>query len=89
MIVKLPLSNGYNSILVIVDQLTKMSHLIPTNEIITAVGVAKLYLNNVFWLYGLPKEWTTDQGPQFASQVMREIHKLLGIKTSISIAYYY
>jgi transposase InsO family protein len=29
-----------------------------------------------------------DRGPQFASQVMKEIHKLLGIKTSISMAYH-
>jgi hypothetical protein len=87
-IVKLPLSNEYDSILVVVDWLTKMTHLIPTNESITASGVAKLYLDNVFRLHGLPKEWTTDRGPQFASQVMREIHKSLGIKSSISTAYH-
>jgi hypothetical protein len=50
MIVKLPLSNGYDSILVVVDRLTKMTHLIPTNESIIASGVAKLYLDNIFWL---------------------------------------
>jgi hypothetical protein len=88
MIVKLPLSNGYDSILVVVDCLTKITHLIPTNKSIMAVGVAKLYLNNIFWLHGLLKEWTTDQGPQFASQVIRELHKSLGIKTSISTAYH-
>jgi transposase InsO family protein len=88
MIMKLPQSNGYDSILVVVDWFSKMSHLIPTNESITAVDIAKLYLDNIFRLHGLPKEWTTDWGPQFASQVMKEIHKLLGIKTSISTAYH-
>jgi hypothetical protein len=88
MIIKLPPSNGYDSILVIVNQFSKMSHLIPTNKSITSVGIAKLYLDNIFQLHGLSKEWTTDQGLQFASQVMKEIHKLLGIKTSISIAYH-
>jgi hypothetical protein len=72
----------------VVDRFSKMTHLIPTNESITAVGIAKLYLDNIFRLHGLPKEWTTDRGPQFASQVMKEIHKLLGIKTSISTAYH-
>jgi transposase InsO family protein len=65
-----------------------MAHFIPTNKTVTAVGVAKLYLDNVFRLHGLPKEWTTDWGPQFASQVIREIHKALSIKTSISTAYH-
>jgi transposase InsO family protein len=65
-----------------------MAHLVPTNETVTAVGIAKLYLDNIFCLHGLPKEWTTDRGPQFASQVMKEIHKMLGIKTSISTAYH-
>jgi transposase InsO family protein len=88
MIVKLPLSNGYNSILVVVDWFSKMAHFIPTNETVTAIGVAKLYLDNVFQLHRLPKEWTMDQGPQFASQVMKEIHKMLGIKTSISTTYH-
>jgi transposase InsO family protein len=88
MIVKLPQSNGYDSILVIIDHFSKMAHLIPTNKSITAVGIAKLYLDNVFCLHGLPKEWTTDRGPQFVSQVIREIHKMLGIKTSISTAYH-
>jgi hypothetical protein len=67
MIVKLPQSNGYNSILVVVDRFSKMVYLIPTNESITAVGIAELYLDNIFHLHGLPKEWTTDRGPQFAS----------------------
>jgi hypothetical protein len=56
MIVKLPQSNGYNSILVVVNRFSKMSHLIPTNKSITAVGIAKLYLDNIFRLHGLPKE---------------------------------
>jgi hypothetical protein len=56
MIVKLPQSNGYDSILVVVDQFSKMAHFIPTNETITAIGIVKLYLDNIFWLYGLPKE---------------------------------
>jgi hypothetical protein len=67
MIVKLPKLQGFNSILVVVDQLTKMAHFIPTNEEITAKDIANLYVQNVFKLHGTPSTWTLDCGLQFAS----------------------
>ena len=60
-IVKLPLSNGYNSILTVTDHdCTKAVILIPCNEAITAEGVAKLYLEHVFKCVGLPKIFIHD-----------------------------
>jgi len=41
-ITKLPLAQGYNSILVVVDQLTKMVYFIPTTEKTSVEGLAKL-----------------------------------------------
>ena len=46
-ITKLPLVQGYNSILVVVDQLTKMVHFIPTIEKILVEGLARLFRDNV------------------------------------------
>jgi len=46
-ITKLPLAQGYNAILVVVDQLTKMVHFIPTTEKTMAEGLAKLFRDNV------------------------------------------
>ena len=55
-IVKLPLSNGFNSVLTITDHdCTKAIILIPCNEMITAEGVAKLYLEHMFKHVRLPK----------------------------------
>ena len=45
-ITKLPLVQGYDSILV-VDQLTKMVHFIPTTEKTLAEGLARLFRDNV------------------------------------------
>ena len=60
-IVKLPLSNGYDSILTITDHnCTKAVILIPCNEAITTEGVAKLYLEHVFKHVGLPKIFIHD-----------------------------
>ena len=46
-ITKLPLVQGYNSILVVVDQLTKMVYFILTMEKTSAEGLARLFRNNV------------------------------------------
>ena len=46
-ITKLPIAQGYNSILVVVDRLTKMVHFIPTTEKTLAEGLARLFRDNV------------------------------------------
>ena len=46
-ITKLPLAQGYDSILVVVDWLTKMVHFIPTTEKTSAEGLARLFRDNV------------------------------------------
>jgi len=46
-ITKLPLVQGYDSILVVVDQLTKMVYFIPTIEKTLAEGLARLFKDNV------------------------------------------
>ena len=56
-IVKLPKSQGYNSILTITDQgCTKMAIFLPCNESINAEGVAQLYFNYVFPRFGVPSK---------------------------------
>ena len=54
-ITKLPLAQGYNSILVVVDQLTKIVYFIPTTEKTSAEGLARLFRDNVWKLHGLPE----------------------------------
>ena len=46
-ITKLPLAQGYDVILVVVDKLTKMVHFIPTTEKTLAEGLARLFRDNV------------------------------------------
>jgi len=54
-IMKLPLAQGYDLILVIVDRLTKIVHFIPTTEKMLAEGLTRLFRDNVWKLHGLPK----------------------------------
>jgi len=67
---KLPLAQGYDSILVVVDRLTKMIHFIPTTEKTLVKGLARLFRDNMWKLHGLPKSIISDWGPQFAAGLM-------------------
>jgi len=87
-IMKLPLAQGYDSILVIVDQFTKMVHFMPITEKTTAKRLARLFRDNMWQLHGLPESIILDRGPQFAAGVMRELKKLLKINTKLSTAFY-
>ncbi len=55
-IIKLPVSNGFDTILTITDyNCTKAMILLPCREEINALGVAKLYLRHMFPIVGLPE----------------------------------
>jgi len=87
-ITKLPLAQGYNLILVVVNKLTKMIHFIPTTEKTLAKGLARLFRDNMWKLYGLPKSIISDRGPQFAAGLMQELNEMLGIKSKLSMAFH-
>ena len=87
-ITKLPLAQGYDFILVVVDRLTKIVHFIPTTEKILAEGLARLFRDNVQKLHGLPKSIISDREPQFIAELMRELNKILGIQSKLSTVFY-
>ena len=39
-------------------------------------------------LHGLPKGVVSDRGPQFAAELTKELNRMLGIETRLSIAFY-
>ena len=88
-IVKLPESAGYDSILTIMDHdCTKMPITIPCRETITAEGVAKLFLRQIFPRFGLPSKIISDRDPRFVSKFMKELCQLMGITQNVSMAYH-
>ena len=87
-ITDLPTSKGYDSLLVVVDRLSKTTILAPCNKTITAEETSQLYIEYVWKRTGLPKKVISDRGPQFVSKVMREIWKKLGVKSALSMAFH-
>ena len=89
LITDLPLANGFDSILVVVDQgLSKGVILIPCNKTITSEDTACLLLENIYKQFGLPDKIISDRGSQFASKAFKELLKVLGIKSALSTAYH-
>src|SRR3979490_3426522 len=88
LITELPISQGYNALLVTVDHLSKCGHVIPTTSDVNSVGIAQLFRDHIWKLHGLPEEVISDRGTQFVSQFMQELNKLLGIKVATSTAYH-
>ena len=88
-IVKLPELAGYNSILTITDHdCTKMLIAIPCREMITAEGVAELFLRQIFPRFGMPSKIISDRDPRFVSKFMKELCRLMGITQNVSTAYH-
>ena len=87
-ITDLPLSNGFDSILTVIDQFSKETEFIPCNKTAMALDTAKLYLFHVWKDHGLPHTIVSDRGPQFTSQVMTDLCKRLGISPKLSTAHH-
>ena len=87
-ITKLPLAQGYDSILVVVDQLTKIVYFIPTTEKISAEGLVRLFRDNVWKLYGLSESIISDRGLQFAAGLMKELNEILEIKSKLLMTFH-
>ena len=75
-------------ILVVYGRITKMAHFVPTMEKTLAEGLARLFRDYVWKLHGLPESIVSDRGAQFAAGLMRELNKMLGIETKLSIAFH-
>ena len=87
-IVKLPLSESYDTILMITDTFSKASIFIPCNESINTEHTAKLYATYALPHCGLPTHIISDQDPHFTSTFSRELCRTLGITQNISTAYH-
>jgi transposase InsO family protein len=87
-ITDLPTVRTKNSILVVVDRLTKMAHFTPCSKSITAKETAQLILDGIVQLHGLPEEIVFDKGPQFTSKFWHRVFELLRVDIRLSSAFH-
>jgi len=87
-ITKLPIAQGYDSILVVVDRLTKIVYFIPTTEKTSAKGLARLFRDNIWKLHGLPESIISDKGLQFVAGIIQELNRILEIESKLSTVFH-
>ena len=85
---KLPSSSGFDTILVIVDQLTKQSIFIPMVNTINTQLLTKLFVLHVFSKHGVLSHVTSDQGTEFVSSFFRTLGKALDMKLHFTSGYH-
>ena len=87
-ITKLLVVAGKDVILVVCDQLSKMTHFVATIKRTSAEGLARLLQDHIWKLHGLLESVVSDRGPQFAAELTKELNRMLGIKTKLSTAFH-
>ena len=81
-------AKGFESIWVIVDRLTKTAHFFPVRMTYTVAQNARLYLDRIVPMHGVPISIVSDRGTQFTSRFWRSFQKALGMQLRFSTAFH-
>jgi hypothetical protein len=80
--------SGYNSIWVIMDQLTKVAHFIPVKTTYSGLQLAELYMSRIVYSHGVPKKIVYDRGTQFTLKFWERLHETLDTQLRFSSTYH-
>ena len=81
-------SDGYDSIWVIVDWLTKSAHFLPVKTIYSVAKLAKLYVKHIVCLHGVPTSIVYDRGSVFTSRFWQKLQEAMGTRLDFSTAFH-
>jgi hypothetical protein len=79
---------GHDSMWVIVDRLTKVAHFLPVRTTYGREKLAKIYIENIVKLHGVPSRIVSNRGTQFTSRFWKSLHRAMGTKLNFSSAYH-
>jgi len=77
-IIGLPKAQGKDSIMVVVDRLTKFAHFFAITPTHKAIQIADLFFREVFRLHGIPLRIVSDRDSKFMSVFYKELFRLNG-----------
>lgn len=79
---------SFDCITVVIDQLTSMTHLIPSRTNYKAKDVAELMFESIYKLHGLPAHIISDRDVLFTSNFWEHLNELIGPRLKMSSAYH-
>jgi len=85
---KLLFSSGFDTILVIVDQLLKQAIFIPTHDTITSAELARLFVTHVFSKHRVPSHVMSDCGSEFVFHFFYSLGTALDMRLHFTSGYH-
>ena len=76
--------NQNDSIMVLVDKLSKATHFIPIKTTYNATNIADIFLKQIFRLHGVPKVIISDRDPKFTGNFQKSLFK--GLNTTLNFS---
>jgi hypothetical protein len=80
--------SGYNSLWVIVDRLTKVTHFRPVNTTYTRPQLAELYVPRIVCFHGVTMRIVSDSETQVISKFWDRLPETMDIHPNFSSAYH-
>lgn len=87
LVLGIPCTPKHDSLFVVVNYFSKIAHFISCNRTLDVSRVMRLYFNDIFKLYGLPKTIISDRDVHFTSHFWRNLWHMVGSKLKFSNAY--
>jgi len=78
----------HDSIMVVVEKLTKVAHFIPVKSTHKTNDIAKIFMKEIFKLHGFPKTIILDRYTKFTSNFWKGLLKYLGTQLKFSTTYH-
>ena len=80
--------SGFDTILVIVDRLTKQAIFIPAHDTITSADLARLFVLHVFSKHSVPSHVTSNRGSEFMSNFFQSLGTALNMWLHFTSGYH-
>jgi len=79
---------GNNTILVVCNRLSKITHFVAITEGISTKDLIRLFRDNVWKLHRLPESVVSNRGPQFTVELTKELNRILETEMKLSTLFH-